>query len=521
MTINVRTQAFRRCVLRCGAIAFAVASTAVHAELPYEARRERIAAMSRRIDEHINAKLQENGAEPAPLCSNSEFLRRVSLDIRGVIPTVAEVRAHLDAAESQADPQWRIDWIDQCLESPRYATHLSITWRRMMVPRDANFAAQLPQATGLQQWLRDQFAANIRYDRLVADFIASTGDERTGPALFYRVLEAKPEKLAAATSQLFLGLRIQCAECHDHPFDEWTQNDFWGYAAFFAQLESDSMMNRGSFRLVDRSEGDVTLPDTEEVVAPKYPTDTDPSALRIGTRRRQLAIWMASRDNPYLAPAAVNRVWGHLFGRGIVHPVDDMGPHNPASHPELLHELAEFFVAEQFDIPTLMRAILGSETYQRTSRSSSTSPDPAMFATMAVKRVSAEQLYDSLQQSLGLATGAVTPEDPRRREFLLKMESNSDAADVYDLGMQQALLMMNGERTASSESHQILTALEAPFIDARQRIEILFLATLSRYPTAAEAERMSAYLQLVDSPRDACGDILWALVNSAEYQFNH
>ncbi len=399
--------------------------------------REAAWQMSRRIDHLLEEPMAAAGQSPKPLCSDSEFLRRASLDLTGVIPAVADVQAFL--ADTRSDKRSR--WIERLLVSPRHATHLAITWRRLMLPTDFD-ANQLGQAAGLQQWLRRQFVNNLRYDRLVAEFISSNGDQATGPALFYRSLETNPAKLAAATSRIFLGLQIQCAECHDHPFDAWTQRDFWGYAAFFAQLEPITSMRGGPYRLVDLSEGEVTLPETDDVVAPHYPAGPISEVDHRGTRRRQLAIWMASADNPYLAPAAVNRVWQQMFGRGLVRPVDDLGPSHPPSHPELFAELADFFVKQQFDLRQLYRTFANTNAYQRTSlMTSDSSRDSAddgssdhSYARMVVKRLTAEQLYDSLHRSLRLAYGDPGPADAARRDFVAQMDSPSRDLTDYDLG---------------------------------------------------------------------------------------
>jgi hypothetical protein len=479
-----------------------------------------VAEMTRQVEQRIAEKLSSQGIDPAPRSSDAEFLRRASLDLTGVIPSVGEVREFM--ADSRDDKRAR--WIDRLLDSPLHTTHLAITWRRIMLPADFD-AQQLGQATGLQDWLRQQFVRNLRYDRLVAEFLSSTGDLQTGPALFYRSLEAKPEKLAAATSRIFLGLQMQCAECHDHPFDDWKQREFWGYAAFFAQLQPDQSMRGDVYRLVDLPEGEVTLPETDDVVAPRFPRGGQPAADARGTRRRQLAIWMASRDNPYLAPAAVNRVWQQLWGRGLVHPVDDLGPHNPASHPELLAELAQFFTDHGFDLRTLYRCLTNTDAYQRSSASTAgATRTTELYSQMAVKRLTAEQLFDSLHRSLSAAGGVLGAEDPRRREFVTKMESSSRDLTEYDLGMQQALQMMNGDRIAQATGNGeegLLAALEAPFLDDSQRLDILYLATVSRFPTDAEKAACQGYFDNRESRSSARGDVLWALLNSAEYQFNH
>jgi hypothetical protein len=495
-----------------------VATAAVAAD--DQPRADGVGRMSRQIDSRIEQRLDEAGMAPAEICGDSEFLRRVSLDLTGVIPTVSEVREFL----ADQRPDKRARRIERLLASPRHATHLAIAWRRIMLPTDFD-PAQLDQAVGLQRWLRQQFVANLRYDRLVAEFLSSTGDQQTGPALFYRSLDAKPEKLAAATSRIFLGLQIQCAECHDHPFDQWTQRDFWGYAAFFAQLQPDRSMRGDAYRLVDLPTGEVTLPDSVEVVPPRFPRGDSPANDARGTRRRQLSIWMASRDNPYLAPAAVNRVWEQMFGRGLVHPVDDLGPHHQPSHPELFDELTQFFIDQGFDLRSLYRALANTKAYQRSSAGQvSESSEQPLYARMAVRRLTAEQLFDSLHRSLNLPGGAPGPDDPRRRQFVAQMETSSRDVTQYDLGIQQVLQLINGDpiaQSTASAQQGLLAALEAPFLDPRQQVEVLYLATLSRFPSDVERETCLQHVHAAAEGSQPLGDVLWALLNCAEYQFNH
>ncbi len=511
--------------IRCGWMALILAAgpgTVAATELPSDAIAARMAA---RVDALLEAEMRQRGITPAERCDDAEFLRRVHLDLTGVIPTAAQVREFL------ADPaiDKRVRCIERLLASPRHPTHLATTWRRIMLPADSDPARRL-EAAGLQRWLRDQFAANLRYDRLVAEFISASGQGETGPTLFYRSLEVKPEKLAAATSRIFLGLQIQCAECHDHPFDHWTQRDFWGYAAFFAQLPSNETAMTNRFQLVDLPIGEVRLPDTNEVISPNFPGGRAPPPDALGTRRRQLAIWMASRDNPFLAPSAVNRVWQQMFGRGLVNPVDNLGTHNPPSHPQLLDELVEFFVNHQFDLPTLYRVLARTEAYQRSSSVKGLSPGDASeslaaFARMPLRPLTADQLFDSLQRSLGTDPEVAAAESPVRARFVALMESTSPDPTEYDLGLPQALQLMNGEPLAAatnSRADGMLAALAAPWWDDRDRVEILFLATLSRFPRPSEVDALIAYLKAASGPPEAArGDLLWALINSAEYQINH
>lgn len=491
------------------------------------------AAMIHQIDARIDEKLKLAGLDAAPLSDDAEFLRRIYLDLTGVVPRVAEVRAFL--ADPRQDKRARL--IDQLLESPAHATHLANTWRNIMLPGDLNLE-QINNVVGVQNWLRERFVENLRYDNLVSDLLVATDGNELGPALYYTSLDLAPEKLASSTARIFLGLQIECAQCHDHPFDHtWKQNDFWGYAAFFARLQrpNESEPLQMVRRIVDRDEGEVKHPKTDEVVPPKYPGGISPDPKELGTRREQLAIWMASRDNPYLPRAGVNRAWHHLFGRGLVEPVDDLGPHNLPSHPELFEELTQYLIKSGFDLRELYRTLANTRAYQRTSRwSSDQAPPPELFATMAIKTLTAEQLYDSLNRVLNRQPQAMFPGqnvsssllDPRRLAFIAKMEAGGRSPLEYQAGILQALTSMNGGETSEATDaarSPLLGALEAPFLADADRVETLFLATLSRPPAEEERDLFVGHLEKA-SPGErqkAWSNILWALVNSAEFSLNH
>jgi len=318
-------------LLAAGSIAGFVALRQTAAEEGDSALAADRQAIVRRIDELLDARIRLAGYSPAAQSSDEEFLRRVHLDLAGVIPRVAEAREFL--ADTGPDKRSRL--IDKLLASPAHATHLANTWRTILLPGAIN-PEQINNVVGVHNWLRHRFSENLRYDNFVAELLVASDGGEAGPALYYTSLDLAPEKLASSTARIFLGLQIECAQCHDHPFDHWKQRDFWGYAAFFARLRQPDMTGnavRGRARVIDRDEGDVKLPNTEDVVLPQYPSGNSPAQNELGTRREQLAIWMASRSNPYLARAGVNRAWWHLFGRGLVEPVDDLGRHNTPSHP--------------------------------------------------------------------------------------------------------------------------------------------------------------------------------------------
>ena len=488
--------------------------------------------MAAQIDRRIESKLAAQGIVAGPLSDDAEFFRRVHLDLIGVLPQPAEARAFL----ADLRPDKRAEVIERLLASPRHATHLANTWRQFLLPGVPG-PEQIANVAGLQNWLRQQFAENLRYDRIVGDLLVATGGGSAGPALYFTALDLVPEKLAASTARNFLGLRIECAQCHQHPFDRWTQADFWGYAAFFARLRrSDAMPGLQRVELVDAESGEVFLPDTQTVVLPKFldnmPLDPDAAA---DTRRIQLAIWIASRDNPYLARAAVNRVWAHLFGRGLVEPVDDLGPHHPPSHPELMDELTEWLIARQYNLRDLFRAIAGSQAYQRTSRVAADHGSSLdHYGVMAIKTLTAEQLYDCLERlvrrpmqvSEPFAFGEAAQFDPRRLNFAARMRMQGNSARDFEAGVLQALTLLNGDDTANSTNRQtsgLLIALEAPWLTDDERLDTLFLATLSRFPDPTERNAFHALrtsLAATDQ-QEAWSDLLWALVNSAEFQLNH
>jgi hypothetical protein len=492
------------------------------------------AAISARVDQLLAARWAEVGVQPAPAASDAEFLRRAFLDLTGVIPKPAEVRAFL----RDASPDKRARLIEELLHRPTNAQHLANTWRHILLPGEADVQAAGGVA-GFQNWLQDQFAANARYDNIVADLLVARGNARqNGPALFYTALELKPEAIAASTSRIFMGVQIQCAQCHNHPFDRWTMQDFWGYAAFFARVQQRTG-DSGLAQVVDAPAGEVKYPETEDVALPKYLDASAANPNEDDSRRRQLAIWLVSRDNPYFARAAVNRVWAHLFGRGIVEPVDDFSQRNPPSHPELLDELAAYFVSTGFDIRDLFRTLANTQAYQMSSQSENESADepaPELFSRMAVKSLSPEQIYDCLLEATRRREGVSVAQrssgsnrfmDPARIEFIARFQAPTQSATEFQSGIPQALTLMNGRAIAEAtdlNQSGLLAALEAPFFTDEQRVEAMFLSTLSRPPTAEEQTQFVEYVSgggPTTDRRQAIGDVLWALLNSAEFILNH
>lgn len=484
-----------------------------------------------KIDAILQADWEAAHVSPRPSASDSEFLRRASLDLVGTIPTAAEVRDYM--ASSEPDKRERL--VERLLMSPRHATHLANTWRRILLP-DGFPAERSGDASGMQHWLRERFADNLRYDRLVGDFITASGSSQAGPVLYYQALDVKPEKLAASTARIFLGIQIQCAQCHDHPFDDWTQHDFWEYAAFFARVSGDTSMGTGQLMLRDVDSGEVTLPEQDQPIEPAFPGKDQPAPEAISSRRLQLSIWLASENNPFLSRATVNRVWWLLFGRGLVEPVDDLSPANTPSHPEILELLSEFFVASGYDLRELFRAVALTKAYGLSSQASDDSPQgsPELFAAMSIKSLTPEQIFDSLVQALQNNAQLTVDSQPAislnnaiRQKFLAKMGADVHRPLEYSSDLQQTLLLMNSPEInalLADADHGLVAALDAPFLDHASRVEALVLNVLGRFPNEAEMNSFTTYLSSTDN-RDArlaaLADIVWALVNSAEFRLNH
>lgn len=492
-----------------------------------------ISQMRARVDQLLSAKLQEREIPQALVCTDSEFLRRSYLDLIGRIPRVSEAREFL----SSPQPDKRENLIADLVRRPGYATRMANAWREFLLPVGTDLEANGGIA-GFETWLRERISANTAYDDLVSELLQAEGNAtQSGPALFFTAWELKPEKLAASTSRAFLGMQVQCAECHDHPFDRWSQKDFWGYAAFFSRLRpTGGPLPPGipvqSF--FENQKGQVTLPDTEEVVLPRLLGDARELTER--GLRSQLAEWIVEDSNPYFARATVNRLWSQLFGHGIVNPPDDLGEHNPPSHPELLRELAEYFRSTDYDVRNFMQMLAGTQAYQRSSVRLPDGPRPeGSFAEMPIKSLTAEQLFDSLATATcklqppsngGQTFGINRVLDRDRQTFLASFRSPSSDVTDYQLGLTQALTLLNGEvigEASDVAQGDLLGALQAPFMTDAERMETVYLAALSRYPTDLEKKRFREFVASIDSDDDrqqALGDLFWALLNSSEFTLN-
>jgi hypothetical protein len=503
-------------------------------------------ALADRIDEHLARTFKAKGVPPAPVSDDAEYLRRVYLDLAGRIPRIDEVRDFL--ADKREGKRTRL--VKQLLASPAYAQHASQTLRAFLVPQASANPRLQHLAVSLEAWLRQRIRTGRSYDAIVREIMTAPLDYHERPAdqpgspitssplAFYQANDLKAETVAASAARLFLGIKIECAQCHDHPFAQWTRRQFWETAAFFAgvpPLDASAARPASSdMRLSLRFR--LAIPDQNTTVVARFLDGVEPDCNTRPDPRRLFADWATAPSNPYFARMAANRVWAQLFGIGLVDPIDDFGPHNKPSHPELLDELARAFADNGCDERFLICAITRTAAYQRTSRADHASQEaPRLFACMNVKGLSAEQLFDSLALATGyrdpvpLAARPVfgwEPESPRG-QFIAKFGGGSHRTD-QQASILQALAMMNGKwlaRQADPDHGEMLRAVaDAPFLDNKGRIETLYLATLSRTPRTEELRRLQVYLErggIANDRRKALADVFWTLLNSNEFLLNH
>ncbi len=530
-----------------GIVCLALLSPAALGAAPKGGGQDAVAALAERIDRHLDTAFVARKATPAPLASDEEFVRRAYLDLGGRIPHVSEVRAFLDDRR----PDKRRLLIDKLLASPLYVKHFTNVWRALLLPQNNNQQVQF-LSNQMEAWVRARLRDNVPYDKMVRDLISvpvafngGRGGFGAIPAagydpsavVFYQANEMKAENLAASTSRLFLGVKLECAQCHDHPFAKWTRKQFWEYTAFFAGIQPQNV-NAGVFSPArdDPKVREVAMPGTARKVAARFLDGAQPRWREDATTRATLAEWMTSPTNPFFAKAIANRTWEHFFGIGLVDPVDDFRDENPPSHPALLDDLARAFVASKYDLKFLMRAIAASKAYQRSSAQAHKSQDDLrLFARMPLKGLTPEQVFDSLaiatgyREAPGFNRGFVGfGNNSPRAEFLAKFANPVDRRTEHQTSILQALALMNGKFIAdatSLERSEVLAAvLDSPFMDHRQRLDTLFMAALARPMRSREASRLTAYVTGGGPSRNskkALADVFWVLLNSSEFILNH
>jgi hypothetical protein len=490
----------------------------------------RAGEVARLIDAAVEERLSAAKATPAPQADDAEFLRRSYLDITGVIPPPDKVLAFL--ADTRPDKRARL--IDELLADPNYGRHMADIWQDLLVGQRDLLAKNLP-LDPLTDWLARSFNAGTPWDRQVNELLTATGTQEQNGATTFYLAHRSPDRLNDTVCRVLLGIQLQCAQCHNHPYTGWKRTEYWGMAAFFAKVDDGGgkKLAKGPTPNVVEA-GTVQkkrLPDSALELPPKFLEGEAPRLNGKEPYRPALAKWLTSAENPYFAKAMVNRIWSQFFGRGLVNPVDDLAGSNPPSHPELFDALTRQFVQSGFDVKDLVRGICNSRAYQR----SSAPPEGAVgtivpFSVMTIRPLTPEQLYDSLAAVLGSsnpkadARGKGKGKGPavNSRAGFAEFFHPGDGADPaeYPAGIPQVLRLMNSDWTAKAAAFAGRTIKDSQ--PAARNIELLFLATLSRRPTDAESRRMEEFVRTAGrNGAKAYGDIVWALLNSSEFGLNH
>ena len=484
------------------------------------------------IDQFVAEKLKKLRIHRSDLCTDEEFLRRISIDLVGLLPTREEYAAFI----ADSDANKRAKKIEELLARKEFTELWVAKWAEWLMMR-SNVNVSYKSIVLYYQWLSDQIAKNVPLDAMVRDLLSSTGGTFKTPQTNYYEMEQDRLKISENTAQIFMGMRIQCAQCHNHPFDRWTQDDYYNFAAFFAQVGRKVAEDPRERIIFNAGGGEVQHVVTGQNAPPHFLGGG--AADTAGKDRRQvLADWLASPKNPYFAQNFANRVWQHFFGIGIIEPVDDVRISNPASNPELLAEMSKRFTESNYDFKQLVRDICNSKTYQRsTSRNESNQTDEMNFAHQNVRRIKAESMLDIVSEvtntkdkfrGLPLGARAVQIADGTTSDYFLTTfgRATRETACSCEVKMEptlsQALHLMNGDVVNSKiAGGGVLKALQDQGLQPMQVVEQLYITCLSRKPTPDEVAALSPMFAEGSDAQKALEDVFWALLNSREMLFNH
>jgi hypothetical protein len=513
-----------------------------------DAKLESVHQIARIIDRHLSADWADRKIVPTTGATDAEFARRAYLDLIGRIPKVSEVRAF----EEDTAKDKRLRLVEKLLQAPTYASHFASATRNAWMPETQTDIQTMYLGQQYEDWLRRRFAENQSLDEIVRRtltaevYVGQRGRlrnpnnqpydaETASLGAFYQVNQSKPENLGSTVSRAFLGIKLECAQCHDHPFAPYKRTQFWEFAAFFGEFTALSPLPPNFVGpLEPQTEKNVlTIPGTQRTVTAKFMDQTSPTWKKERGPRLELADWITSRKNPYFAKNLANRLWAHFFGIGLIDPIDEPGDENPPSHPELLNDLAEAYKVAKFDQRVMIRGIMASQAYNLSSKQTDPSQaDVRRFARMNVKSLTGSQIYNSFVAATGVREGVrqqyVDPYGQNQRSLFRIMFPNSNRPTETQTSILQALMMMNGkavaEQTSLDKSEILAAIIDAPFLDSGKKIDVLFQTALTRKPTPEEREKLASYVDRGGPSGDkakALSDVFWVLLNSTEFLFNH
>lgn len=487
------------------------------------------------LDELALAKWKKLGLRPSPVCDDAAFLRRATIDLCGRLPTIEEVRAF--SADSSADKRTKL--IDRLLDSPDYPAYFAMRWGSIL--RNSNLAGADQAAFAFHAWIKDTIVRNRPYDEFVRGIVAAAGEWQDAPAInwYWQNRDDQLHQVTADVAQIFLGVRLQCAKCHHHPYERWGQADYYGLAGFFTRLGRKSFGQPPPYfasATVTTGEKD---PLTGKAPEPKYPDGDAPRFTAEDDPRHALVDWMVKPDNPFFAKALVNRLWGHFMGRGLFHEVDDQRDTNPPSNPELLDALAKDFLAHKFDVKHVIRTIATSRIYQLSSTPTEHNKDDRQnFARYYARRLPAEVFLDAVNHATATKAGFNGVGTNGRAIDLPHEGFGSYFLDTFD--RPKRVTVCECERSTGATLSQVLLLANSEEIENKiaagdgriakfvkdkkppaDAIDELYLSSLSRPPTAAEKNKTLGYVDQQANKQQALEDVLWALLNSKEFMFNH
>ncbi|MEM9943440.1 MAG: DUF1549 domain-containing protein [Planctomycetota bacterium] len=484
------------------------------------------------VDKNINEKLRKLRIQPSELCTDLEFIRRASLDICGIVPTPERVEAFL----ADQSPDKRDKYVDEMLARKEFVEIWVMKWSELLQVRSTRQVSY--KSTLLYyEWLKDKIARNVPVNEMVKELLSAQGGTFSVPSTNYYQNEQNTLKVAENVAQVFLGMRIQCAQCHNHPFDRWTMDDYFGFVAFFAQVGRKGGEDPREQIIYNRNSGETRHPVSNQVVKPKFLGGIEPET-KGRDRRAVLGEWIASPENPYFAQNMSNIVWAHFFGKGIVDEVDDVRVSNPAVNPQLLSELGEKFKTYNYDFKKLVRDICTSRTYQLSTKTNLTNEtDLTNFSHASLRRIRAEVLLDVISQitetrnkfrGLPLGARAVQIADGNTSTYFLttfgraKRESVCSCEVKMDPSLSQALHLLNGSTVNNKiREGNLIGQWQQAKLSPQQMIEEMYLRCFSRKPTPQEMEALVAEYDAQENKKMALEDIFWALMNSREFVFNH
>ncbi len=484
------------------------------------------------IDELVGAKLDKLRILPGGLCSDEVFLRRATLDITGLMPTAAEYEEFM----ADASPDKRARLVDRLLGRKEFAEIWAMKWAELLMIKSTN-QVSYKSAYLYANWLTEKIASGVPLDQMVRDMLSANGGTFDNPSTNFYQVETDTLKTTENVAQVFFGRRIQCAQCHNHPFDRWTMDDYYSFAAFFSQIGRKQGEDYRETIVFDRRGGEVNHPVGGRVMPPKFLGGAQPD-LAGRDRRQVFAEWLTSPDCPDFGRNAANRIWAHFFGVGIVEPVDDVRVSNPPSNPELYDALGLKLAEYKYDFKQLVRDICASHAYQRTTeRNESNREDERNFARARVRRIQAEMLLDCVSQvtetkdkfqGLPLGARAVQIADGSTSNYFLTTFGRSPrdtvcAADVrMEPTLSQALNLLNGDTLHNKiRSGGVVKRLLDEGKPPEEAVAALYVRCFARRPTEPEMTKLKALFAEAAKPQEVLEDVFWAMINSREFYFNH